>query len=802
MNYKEIASAIEGYKEYFPEHFKDEKYKWEAVKHFQDNWDIEAEDFGAMFKKATQKAGNLLASVSSFPRGMILEFAKADNEATRQMFRNLYDESIDLAQRIDDFVKASEDMRARYNDGTWKNHYQNTNAISVYLWLRYPDKYYIYKYGIYSDVSKEFESDFIPKLRYSANNIVSGYAMYDEICRYLQADKDIRKMLDSLLTERCYPDTELKTTTVDFGFYVSRFYSSLSFEKAVETIYNAVKSSYNSPYDDTSNDDKATYLSEIIAALKELGGTGSLSEIHSRIIERGLLSSLNSNPNWKNAVSLYIQSHCNETQTYKEGNENIFYSVNGLGKGVWGLIGYDPLEYDSSKRYWLYAPSSNASLWDEFYDEGIMGIGWDEIDDLRNYKTRDEMKKKLQEYNNSNKSFHVDTLALWQFTYEMQPGDIVIVKKGLYKIIGCGIVNSDYCFDDEREIFKHIRKVKWIRKGIWDHPGQAAMKTLTDITKYSDYVQNLLDLFEEETCDPAVFYETYTKEDFLSDVFMSEKEYDKLTALLKRKKNIILQGAPGVGKTYCAKRLAWSLMGEKDNDRVCTVQFHQSYSYEDFIMGYRPDESGGFELQEGVFYLFCEKAKNDPENDYYFIIDEINRGNLSKIFGELLMLIENDKRGEDHQIELIYGNEPFYIPENLHIIGMMNTADRSLAMIDYALRRRFSFYTMHPAFEKADENGFADYTNEIDCPLYHSVIDRIKELNKAIKDDSALGSGFEIGHSYFTSESTDMINDEWVKNVVEYEIIPLIEEYWFDNEAECSKWKEKLYHTIGEPYDE
>ena len=224
MNYEEIASAIEGYKEYLPEHFKDEKYKWEAVKHFQDNWDIDAEDFGAMFKKATQKAGNLLASVSSFPRGMILEFAKADNEATRQMFRNLYDESIDLAQRIDNFVKASEDMRAKHNDGTWKNHYQNTNAISVYLWLRYPDKYYIYKYEIYSNVSKKFKSDFSPKLRYNANNIVGGYAMYDELCRYLQSDSYIRNMLDSLLTESCYPDTELKTATIDFGFYVSRFY--------------------------------------------------------------------------------------------------------------------------------------------------------------------------------------------------------------------------------------------------------------------------------------------------------------------------------------------------------------------------------------------------------------------------------------------------------------------------------------------------------------------------------------------------------------------------------------------------
>jgi len=258
MNYEEIASAIEGYKEYLPEHFKDEKYKWEAVKHFQDNWDIDAEDFGVMFKKATQKAGNLLASVSSFPRGMILEFAKADNEATRQMFRNLYDESIDLAQRIDDFVKASEDMRARYNDGTWKNHYQNTNAISVYLWLRYPDKYYIYKYEIYSDVSKEFESDFRPKLRYSANNIVGGYAMYDELCRYLQADKDIRKMLDSLLTASCYPDTGLKTTTIDFGFYVSRFYLD---EKEI-----AQQSLESKPEQSTNNDEESDVINTWLLA--------------------------------------------------------------------------------------------------------------------------------------------------------------------------------------------------------------------------------------------------------------------------------------------------------------------------------------------------------------------------------------------------------------------------------------------------------------------------------------------------------------------------------------------------------
>ena len=700
INQDKIYPVIEGYKKYFPEHWKNEKYKWEAVKHFQDNWDINAEDFGLMFERATNKTKNLLSSMHHYPRGMILDFVKADGETTKQMFIHLYDESIDLTKRIDNFMKSSEEMRTKYDDGTWKNHYQNLNAISVYLWLRYPDKYYIYKYEIYKAVADELESGYPPIRRSVSSNIIGGYAMYDEICRILQDDEEIQEMLDNALTENCYPDTALKTLTIDFGFYLCRFYL----------------------------DDE----------------TEETTEANNFLLENNTIQTV-------------------------------------------------------AKRYWLYAPGENAFLWDEFYNEGIMGIGWDEIDNLKHYYTRDAMKRHLQIFYHSTKQFYSDTLALWQFAYEIKPGDIVIAKKGLHLIVGYGIVISDYYYDEEREIFKHIRKVKWIYDGEWEYHGQLAMKTLTDITDNEEYVKKLLNLIKNSSHEPLIPHNTYTKENFLSDVFMSEKEYDKLTALLKRKKNIVLQGAPGVGKTFCAKRLAWSVMGEKNNDRVCTVQFHQSYSYEDFIMGYRPTDNGGFELENGVFYRFCETAKNDTDNEYFFIIDEINRGNLSKIFGELLMLIENDKRGSEQQINLVYGSEPFYIPENLYIIGMMNTADRSLAMIDYALRRRFSFYTMLPAFEKADENGFAEYIQKIECPLYHSIIAKIIELNKAIKEDTSLGKGFEIGHSYFIS---DNINDEWVKSAVEYEIIPLIEEYWFDNESELSKWKEKLYLAIGELYDE
>ena len=310
---------------------------------------------------------------------------------------------------------------------------------------------------------------------------------------------------------------------------------------------------------------------------------------------------------------------------------------------------------------------------------------------------------------------------------------------------------------------------------------------------YFDLTLNDLNTFE--------YTEPYTKKDFLKDVFITEAEYDKLRSLVLRKKNIILQGAPGVGKTFSAKRLAYSIIGGKNKSRICMVQFHQNYSYDDFIMGYRPNESGGFKLQPGVFYNFCERCKKDPDKPYFFIIDEINRGNLSKIFGELLMLIETDKRGEDNKLELVYGGTPFYIPENLHIIGMMNTADRSLAMIDHALRRRFSFYTMDTAFENADKNGFSEYIENIDCRLYHTVAAKIKELNYAICKDSSLGRGFEIGHSYFAPEDISVIDNEWVHNVVEYEIIPLIEEYWFDDDKKAADWKKELYQALGEEYD-
>lgn len=446
-------------------------------------------------------------------------------------------------------------------------------------------------------------------------------------------------------------------------------------------------------------------------------------------------------------------------------------------------------------HYWIYAPGENSCMWEEFYAKGIMAIGWGEIGDLKAFDSKDAMKAKMKGTFNASLSYKNAAHATWQFANEMKIGDVVFVKKGMYQLVGRGVVTSDYEYDTERnDEYGNTRKVNWTNKGEWEHPGQAVMKTLTDITAYSDYVEKLNALFEDESTEDmeevTKNYPVYTEDDFLEEVFMPEDEYARLIGILKTKKNIILQGAPGVGKTFAAKRLAYSIMGVKDIDRVMMVQFHQSYSYEDFIMGFRPSNKG-FELKKGAFYNFCKKAEIDSDNDYFFIIDEINRGNLSKIFGELFMLIENDKRGIE--LQLLYSDEKFAVPENVYIIGMMNTADRSLAMLDYALRRRFAFFELKPGFET---DGFRAYRMSLDNEKFDRLINCVENLNSVITTDESLGEGFCIGHSYFCNLEADKIDDQFLHGIVEYELIPLLKEYWFDEPVKVKDWSNNLRGAI------
>ena len=449
-------------------------------------------------------------------------------------------------------------------------------------------------------------------------------------------------------------------------------------------------------------------------------------------------------------------------------------------------------------RYWLYAPGHRACMWDDFYARGIMGLAWGELGDLRAYASRSDLERQLLQTSSGPGRPTNDVLALWQFANEMKPGDVIVAKRGIKEIIGRGVVTGDYVYDADAEHYRNVRGVRWTHKGNWrlDKPW-SVRKTLTEITDYTDRLAQLKAFFEEEdgTFDgeemPVPLTE-YSVETFLSEVYMDRQRYDGIVGLLRAKKNVIMQGAPGVGKTFAAKRLAYSMMGVKDASRVMLIQFHQSYSYEDFIEGYRPS-GAGFELVKGAFYSFCKKAAVDEENDYFFIIDEINRGNLSKIFGELFMLIESDKRGSNYKLQLLYSRELFYVPANVHIIGMMNTADRSLAMLDYALRRRFAFVELRPAF---DSDGFSRHAATLNSAHFGDVVREVVALNKEIAEDESLGEGFCIGHSYFCNMDADTCTDAALASIVDYELIPMLKEYWFDEPGKVREWSDRLRRSL------
>ena len=508
-------------------------------------------------------------------------------------------------------------------------------------------------------------------------------------------------------------------------------------------------------------------------------------------------------------AQLYLEV-TEKVKSFLESSESAFKSLQDLSQEAWRYSeevnqsgGEPPTPQpggdidERETHYWLYAPGRGAEMWEQFYRDGIMALGWNEMGDLHGYGSKAEIAQKMSEVFGSESSHSNDALTLWQFYNEIQPGDIVLVKRGRKDILGMGTVESECLYDEDAGEYPHFRRVNWTDKGHWKNESAFAMKTLTDVTKYTGFVEGITARIIEDrpenpepSIDPGIINRKppYTAEDFLEDVYMDEASYETLVSLIRTKKNVILQGAPGVGKTYAAKRLAYSMMGEKDIERVMMVQFHQSYSYEDFIMGFRPSEKG-FELKHGAFYTFCKKAEEDSDNEYFFIIEEINRGNLSKIFGELFMLIESDKR--NIELRLLYANEKFSVPANVYIIGMMNTADRSLAMLDYALRRRFAFFEMKPGFET---DGFRAYRMGLHSERFDRLIQCVENLNNVIAADESLGEGFCIGHSYFCNLKE--ADEQTLSNIVEFELVPLLKEYWFDEPTKVKDWTNNLRSAI------
>ena len=532
-------------------------------------------------------------------------------------------------------------------------------------------------------------------------------------------------------------------------------------------------------------------------------------------------------------------------------------------------------------KYWIYAPGRNAEFWEEFYSEGIMGLGWDALGDLTKYPDKESIEKKLQELNNVTTSKRNNATANYEFANIMSIGDIVIVKTGRSSLLGYGVVTSDYYFDKTRNIYTSCRKVDWKLKGNWDVQKKLVLKTLTDITKYKED-------------DGTNYY------DGLMQIMMNNSTKESEKNIIKIPKNQILYGPPGTGKTYKTKELAvqisnpnfiydinWSIIERreeivKEYDRLCEkgqivfTTFHQSMSYEDFVEGIKPkteNEKVTYEVEDGIFKLLSDKAKDNWEannkrfekelafdsvfsklreeweeddsikfpmktdgndftiigftnksiqfkkasggtshtlsintlrnifydesknrttgvgiyyppilahlkkyktqtdipvtlNNYVLIIDEINRGNVSAIFGELITLLEDDKRigqKEAIKITLPYSKDEFGVPSNLYIIGTMNTADRSVESLDTALRRRFSFTEVAPKPKLLSDLWYNIVNLEL---LLKTINDRIELL---------IDRDHKIGHSYFMN-----IGDlSGLKQTFKNKVIPLLEEYFF-----------------------
>lgn len=569
------------------------------------------------------------------------------------------------------------------------------------------------------------------------------------------------------------------------------------------------------------------WFKPILEALKEMGGSATPDEVKRKIIENEKLSE-------EDIKEVRGKSNVNKLKNELAFARNyLVYEglIDGSERGIWKIteagrnikMTHDEASRvflkwvsklkdrrDSSSRsmnYWLVGASwdSSSDQTQRFIEEGIWQNGYDNryINIVNKMKPGDKIaiktsytKTKEIPFENNGRTVSVMKIKCTGTVIEnLNDGKNVKVdwdepeEREWYMFTGRNTIWNITPKEDKDDWMKEE-----LIKFVFDGQEQDYQKFIND--PYWNNRYNII--LKNEKSDEFI---SYTKEEFLKEVFMDDEQYDIIKNTLIRKKNIIFQGVPGVGKTFCAKRLFFSIIGKKDDTKIKTIQFHQSYCYEDFIQGFRPDKDGKFELKNGIFYNLVKEAREEYERaerekrkalEYCIVIDEINRGNLSKVFGELMMLIEGDKRKKEWAIKLTYSpEEDFYIPKNLYIIGTMNTADRSLTMIDYALRRRFSFITLNPAFENKKLENYLIDDEGIDYEFATKITQMYIQLNRFIKD-TFKNSNFTIGHSYFINQlDRDKLESSY-NEIVEYDIKPLLEEYFFGEEEKIDEALNKI----------
>ena len=433
----------------------------------------------------------------------------------------------------------------------------------------------------------------------------------------------------------------------------------------------------------------------------------------------------------------------------------------------------EPPSTKPSIRYWLYAPGEQARFWDQYSEEGLMGIGWSDLkEDLSEYTTAKSLRQMyLEAY--GEKGNGIDFKQLRDFLHEIRKGDMVFVKRGIKELVGFGEVTSDYFYDPDQPEYRHLRKAEWRKKGSWmipDNMKSLPLKTITELTD-PERIKQLQSLIENDNdtagmqSNSDAFNESpspeYSLEECAEATGFSVEKIASWKAAIDRKKQAVFYGPPGTGKTFLSDHLARHIVGGTDGFVEC-IQFHPAYTYEEFIQGIRPDtdEKGNlkFALKSGRFLEFCSRARQ-RKGPCVLIIDEINRANLARVFGELMYLLEY--RDKDMPLA---GGLRFSIPDNVRLIGTMNTADRSIALVDFALRRRFAFLELSPEYDvllsyqqRRNFNG-------------DGLVQVLHDVNAAINDKN-----FHLGISFFLTDNLSGTLEE----IWKLEIEPYLEEYFF-----------------------
>lgn len=802
------------YKKDFLNLFWNEKYKWIAVKHFQDNWDINAENFTDMLTIALDKTANLLTSRSNFPRSMIIHFSEVDPEAVRTMFRKLYDENVSVVTRVEEFMKASEELRSKYNPTGWQSHYQNPNSITTYLWLKYPDKYYIYKYSECKEVANEIDMSFKPTKGAKAETLLGAIKMYDEIAEYLATDSELIETVKNSLDSTCYSDPFFRTLAVDVGFYISRYYKD-KIRPVGPTTTNVWWPSLDEYNPNLSKSDWKKYILTV-----EMPHHPSVMSMLKAMIELG------------------GEASCKKLANLYGGTPSVYvgYAVS-LGKRA-------------KKHFDLSA----------FFDEGkerfypIPFLGQSAVDDGANvyiYKIRNELFEALRELDLS------DISPYYKAT-EIEAQTDIAKNTILYGPPGTGKTYNTVCY--AVAIIENKKLTTLLSEASSDEGYSTILK------RYNHYRD--LGLIEFTT-----FHQSYGYEEFIEGIkpLSSEEESTDIsyavtngvfkTFCLKAnnpisddsKENIGLNKSPSVWKvslystgdnairTDCLEndhiRIGWddygpnitsetdfSINGGKNvlnsfiykmniGDIVLSCYSNTTIDAIGVIIGdYEwSGEYDKFNRVRSVKWLVKDIRENivDINNgtvftlstiyktnisvadvmaivkkhavEFYeqkskavnrvFIIDEINRGNISKIFGELITLIEPTKRvGASESLKAIlpYSYNLFGVPDNVYIIGTMNTADRSIATVDTALRRRFDFVEMMPNVD-----------------ILSGIVVEDIEINKLLaKINERISVLFDrehtVGHAYFIPLKVNP-SIQLLANIFENKIIPLLQEYFFED---------------------